>query len=39
MLRGLAQSTGFAVIRPGTNGAAGDVLPLVPLPILDGERP
>jgi molybdopterin molybdotransferase len=39
MLRGLARSTGFAVIRPGTNGAAGDVLPLVPLPILDGERP
>ncbi len=39
MLRGLAQSAGFAVIRPGTNGAAGDVLPLVPLPILDGERP
>jgi molybdopterin molybdotransferase len=38
MLRGLTRSAGFAVIRPGTNGAAGDVLPLVPLPILDGER-
>jgi molybdopterin molybdotransferase len=39
MLRGLAQSAGFAVVRPGTNGVAGDTLPLVPLPIMDGERP
>jgi molybdopterin molybdotransferase len=39
MLRGLARSVGFAVVRPGTEGTTGDVLPLVPLPILDGERP
>jgi molybdopterin molybdotransferase len=39
MLRGLAGSAGFAVVRPGTTGTAGDALPLVPLPILDGERP
>ncbi len=38
MLRGLARSAGFAVVRPGTAGAAGDALPLVPLPLLDGER-
>jgi molybdopterin molybdotransferase len=39
MLRGLAQSVGFAVIRPGTTGQAGDRVPLVPLPLMDGERP
>jgi molybdopterin molybdotransferase len=39
MLRGLARSAGFAVVRPGTEGSAGDALPLVPLPIFEGERP
>jgi len=39
MLRGLAQSIGFAVIPPGTTGRAGDEASLVPLPLLDGERP
>jgi molybdopterin molybdotransferase len=38
MLRGLARSAGFAVVRPGAAGATGDALPLVPLPLLDGER-
>jgi molybdopterin molybdotransferase len=38
MLRGLARSAGFAVVRSGTAGATGDALPLVPLPLLDGER-
>jgi molybdopterin molybdotransferase len=38
MLRGLAHSVGFAVVAPGTNGAKGATLPLVPLPMLDGER-
>lgn len=38
MLRGLAQAAGFAVIRPGANGAAGDRVSLVPLPLQDGER-
>jgi molybdopterin molybdotransferase len=38
MLRGLAQAVGFAVIRPGANGAAGDRVSLVPLPLQDGER-
>jgi molybdopterin molybdotransferase len=33
MLRGLAQSVGFAVIAPGTEGAAGARVPLVPLPM------
>src|SRR4029453_839995 len=28
MLRGLAQSVGFAVIAPGTTGTAGSVVPL-----------
>jgi molybdopterin molybdotransferase len=37
MLRGLAQAVGFAVIRPGTAGRAGDRVPLVPLPLMDGE--
>jgi molybdopterin molybdotransferase len=39
MLRGLAQSVGFAVVAPGTNGDKGATLPLVPFPTLDGERP
>lgn len=37
MLRGLAQAVGFAVISPGTDAAAGDVVPLVPLPLFAGE--
>ncbi|WP_426508939.1 molybdopterin molybdotransferase MoeA [Dactylosporangium sp. McL0621] len=36
MLRGLANSVGFAVIPPGTEGHAGTVAQLVPL--LDGDR-
>ncbi|GAA2587137.1 molybdopterin-binding protein [Dactylosporangium fulvum] len=39
MLRGLASSFGFAVIQPGTQGRAGEQALVVPLPILDGERP
>jgi molybdopterin molybdotransferase len=39
MLRGLAGAVGFAVIMPGGDGATGDEVPLVPLPLLDGERP
>jgi molybdopterin molybdotransferase len=39
MLRGLAGAIGFAVIAPGTTGAAGDRVPLVPLPLLPGELP
>lgn len=39
MLRGLAQAAGFAVIRPRTTGQAGDSVPLVPLPLMNGERP
>jgi molybdopterin molybdotransferase len=39
MLRGLARSVGFAVVAPDTNGEEGAVLPLVPLPMLAGERP
>lgn len=38
MLRGLAGADGFAVIRPGTSGEPGARLPLVPLPLLTGER-
>ncbi|WP_435232887.1 molybdopterin molybdotransferase MoeA [Micromonospora aurantiaca (nom. illeg.)] len=38
MLRGLAGADGFAMIRPGTSGAAGDRVPLVPLPLTPGER-
>jgi molybdopterin molybdotransferase len=38
MLRGLAQADGFAVIAPGTRGEPGDLVPLVPLPLLPGER-
>jgi molybdopterin molybdotransferase len=39
MLRGLASSVGFAVIPPGQDGTAGDEVALVPLPLLEGERP
>ncbi|GAA4678281.1 molybdopterin molybdotransferase MoeA [Phytohabitans rumicis] len=39
MLRGLAQADGFAVIAPGTTGEPGAVVPFVPLPLLNGERP
>jgi molybdopterin molybdotransferase len=39
MLRGLANAHGFAVIRPDTEAAAGDVVPFLPLPLLAGERP
>lgn len=38
MLRGLAQADGFAVIAPGTRGEPGDQVPMVPLPLLPGER-
>jgi molybdopterin molybdotransferase len=38
MLRGLAGADGFAVIRPDTSGEAGDRVPFVPLPLLNGER-
>jgi molybdopterin molybdotransferase len=38
MLRGLAQSAGFAMVAPGTDGEKGATLPLVPLPMFDGER-
>ncbi|MFF5231147.1 molybdopterin molybdotransferase MoeA [Dactylosporangium sp. NPDC000521] len=38
MLRGLANSIGFAVIPPGGRGLAGTPAQLVPLPMLDGER-
>ncbi len=39
MLRGLARSIGFAVVRPGTTGSVGDTVPLVPLPLLPEEAP
>ncbi|SCL15690.1 molybdopterin molybdotransferase [Micromonospora inyonensis] len=39
MLRGLAGADGFAVIRPDTTGEAGARVPVVPLPLLPGERP
>jgi molybdopterin molybdotransferase len=39
MLRGLAQADGFAVIRPGTRGEPGARVPVVPLPLMTGERP
>jgi molybdopterin molybdotransferase len=39
MLRGLAGSVGFAVIPPGGEGRVGDEVQLVPLPLLEGERP
>jgi molybdopterin molybdotransferase len=38
MLRGLSVAHGFVVIRPDTRGAAGDLLPFLPLPLLAGER-
>ena len=38
MLRGLAQSVGFAMIAPDTQGTAGGSVPLVPLPIYAGEQ-
>ncbi|MFG1902291.1 molybdopterin molybdotransferase MoeA [Micromonospora carbonacea] len=38
MLRGLAGADGFAVIRPGTTGEPGARVPVVPLPLLPGER-
>ncbi|MEV5767343.1 molybdopterin molybdotransferase MoeA [Micromonospora sp. NPDC052213] len=38
MLRGLAGADGFAVIRPGNSGEPGDRVPVVPLPLLPGER-
>jgi molybdopterin molybdotransferase len=38
MLRGLAGADGFAVIRPGASGEPGDRVPVVPLPLLPGER-
>jgi molybdopterin molybdotransferase len=39
MLRGLATADGFAVIRPDTEAAAGDLVPFHPLPLYPGERP
>jgi molybdopterin molybdotransferase len=38
MLRGLASADGFAVIPPGTTGEPGARVPVVPLPLLPGER-
>ncbi len=39
MLRGLAGAVGFAVIPPESAGVEGDEAALVPLPLLEGERP
>jgi molybdopterin molybdotransferase len=39
MLRGLAGADGFAVIAPGTDGAPGDTVPWVPLPLPPEDRP
>jgi molybdopterin molybdotransferase len=39
MLRGLSNAHGFVVVRPGTQAAAGDVVPFLPLPLVAGERP
>ncbi|GAA4940543.1 molybdopterin molybdotransferase MoeA [Actinoplanes utahensis] len=39
MLRGLANSHGFVVVRPGARAAAGDLVPFLPLPLTPGERP
>lgn len=39
MLRGLSNAHGFAVVRPGTEAAAGDLVPFLPLPLVTGERP
>lgn len=38
MLRGLANAHGFAVVRPDTEAAAGDLVPFLPLPLAAGER-
>jgi molybdopterin molybdotransferase len=38
MLRGLASSIGFAVVAPGTDAEENQRVPLVPLPLLEGER-
>ncbi|SCG79152.1 molybdopterin molybdotransferase [Micromonospora echinaurantiaca] len=38
MLRGLAGADGFAVIRPNASGEPGDRVPVLPLPLLPGER-
>ncbi|WDZ87953.1 molybdopterin molybdotransferase MoeA [Micromonospora cathayae] len=38
MLRGLAGADGFAVIRPDTSGEVGARVPVVPLPLMPGER-
>jgi molybdopterin molybdotransferase len=38
MLRGLARSSGFAVVAPGTEAPAGASVPLVALPLFDGEH-
>ena len=39
MLRGLARSHGFVVIRPDGAAAAGDTTAFLPLPLYPGERP
>jgi molybdopterin molybdotransferase len=39
MLRGLSNAQGFAVVRPHTAAAAGDLVPFLPLPLVPGERP
>ena len=39
MLRGLALAYGFAVIPPQTSAAQGDEVPLVRLPLVEGELP
>ncbi len=39
MLRGLSEAHGFAVVRPHTAVAAGDLVPFLPLPLVPGERP
>ncbi|MGH3739216.1 MAG: molybdopterin molybdotransferase MoeA [Micromonosporaceae bacterium] len=39
MLRGVANADGFAVIRPDAASDTGATVPLVPLPLLPGERP
>jgi molybdopterin molybdotransferase len=33
MLRGLASADGFAMVAPGADGATGDEVPFVPLPL------
>ncbi|MEV6635264.1 molybdopterin molybdotransferase MoeA [Actinoplanes sp. NPDC051470] len=38
MLRGLANAHGFLLVDPGTEAAAGDLLPFLPLPLQAGER-